>query len=200
MRPSRTASNAFPSPAGKSLTRSACRTVESALRRAAVTLVRGDTAGFPAVKKLYGADTSTIQRAERARILNGFIDARWAAIRGDTVRAASIMQAIPDSAITDPAMRLTKAELLMSQGKDREALNTVRELYQCPCALRVLLALARGRAAEKVGEKEMAIDSYSVVADAWQNGDPEVKRFVDEAKAGLRRLGTDETKPRILKL
>jgi acyl-homoserine lactone acylase PvdQ len=66
--------------------------------------------------------------------------------------------------------------------------------------LRVLLARTRGRAAEKVGEKEIAIDSYTVVADAWQNADADLMPMVEEARAALRRLGTDEKQPRVLKL
>ena len=168
--------------------------------RAGVAISRGDTAQFETVKKLYASDTATPQRVARYRILSTFIDARKARLAGDTARALALMESVPDSLIEDPAMRLAKAEALLGSGKDRAALNTVRNLFQCPCALRVLLALARGRAAEKVGERDLAVESYMVVADAWQNADPELRHFVEEAKAGLRRLGTDEKQRRVLKL
>ncbi len=169
----------------------------NSFRQAQVALVSGDTAKFASVKALYASDTA---RAFRHRTVSTFVDARWALLRGDTSRALALMESVPDSIIDDQGMRLAKAELLMARGKNREALRAVRDLFHCPCALRVYLALARGRAAERVGEKEIAIESYALVADAWQNADPELKRFVDEAKAGLRRLGTDENQPRVLKL
>ena len=168
--------------------------------RAGVSIARGDTSAFEGVKALYASDTATPPRAARYRLVRTFIDARRAALAGDTARALALMESVPDSLIDDPAMRLAKAEALLANGKDRAALNTVRNLYQCPCALRVFLALARGRAAEKLGEKDLAVESYMLVADAWQNADPELRHFVDEARAGLRRLGTEDTRSRVLKL
>ena len=172
----------------------------SILTQMGIAIVRGDTVRFAEARRSYKEDPSKPWQAPIFRQMSTFMEARQAGLRGDSARAEAIISAIPDSTINDPALRLAKARLLLARGRDREALNTVRQLYHCPCTLRVALALARGRAAEKIGEKDIAIESYSVVADAWRNADPDLQPLVEEARAGLRRLGTDERQRRVLRL
>jgi hypothetical protein len=60
-----------------------------------------------------------------------------------------------------------------------------------PLATEVLWVLLRGRVAERVGERDRAIQSYGWVVGMWRNADPELQRDVREARDGLARL-TDE--------
>ena len=52
--------------------------------------------------------------------------------------------------------------------------------------------LERGRIAEKLGERERAVDAYAYVAAVWRNAEPQPLRdAVSEAKAALGRLDAD---------
>jgi hypothetical protein len=48
--------------------------------------------------------------------------------------------------------------------------------------------LERGRVAERLGEREKAIESYRFVTEAWRRPDPELQPFVAEARQALGRL------------
>jgi hypothetical protein len=52
-------------------------------------------------------------------------------------------------------------------------------------------ALLRGRINER-GSPDIAAWSYQMVLDYWADGDPEVQPWVEEARAGLERLGVEE--------
>jgi hypothetical protein len=62
-------------------------------------------------------------------------------------------------------------------------------LYAAP-----LLAAGRDTATltAMLGNRERAIEGYTLVAEAWRNADPELKTYVDEARAGLARLGGEK--------
>ena len=53
----------------------------------------------------------------------------------------------------------------------------------------VLATLERGRIAERLGQRDKAIQSYRFVADVWRNADPELQPYVGEARDGLKRVG-----------
>ena len=55
-------------------------------------------------------------------------------------------------------------------------------------AREVLWSLLRGRVAERIGEREQAIRSYSGVVGMWRRPDPELEPYVAEAREGLARL------------
>jgi len=46
----------------------------------------------------------------------------------------------------------------------------------------------RGRVAERLGERERAIQSYTWVVSMWRNADPELQPYVREAREGVVRL------------
>ena len=48
--------------------------------------------------------------------------------------------------------------------------------------------MQRGRVAERLHRREVAMESYQWVADMWQHADPELRPVVDEARAALERL------------
>ena len=45
----------------------------------------------------------------------------------------------------------------------------------------------------KAGNRQMAVRSYSFVVDAWRQGEPPVQKYVEEARAGLKRLTGERT-------
>jgi len=52
--------------------------------------------------------------------------------------------------------------------------------------------LERGRLAEKLGDRERAVDAYAFVADMWQNTDyKQLRDAVKEANDALKRLDSD---------
>ena len=53
----------------------------------------------------------------------------------------------------------------------------------------VLWSLERGRVNERLGNRERALEAYAFVAAVWRHADSELQPVVEEARAGLRRLG-----------
>jgi hypothetical protein len=56
----------------------------------------------------------------------------------------------------------------------------------------VLRALERGRVNERLGNRERAIEGYSLVVRAWRNPDPALQPYVQEARAALARLNAEQ--------
>jgi hypothetical protein len=87
--------------------------------------------------------------------------------------------------------RVTQMRLAASLGQDRSA----AELYDRSIFGRHLHATAipatleRGRIAERLGQRDKAIQSYRFVADVWRNADPELQPYVSVARDGLKRVG-----------
>jgi hypothetical protein len=92
---------------------------------------------------------------------------------------------------------LTLARLLVDRRMDREAWPILRGEHVSstltPFPTAVLWSLLRARVAERMGERELAIRSYSWVTGMWRNADPELQPYVTEAREGLARL-TNERK------
>jgi hypothetical protein len=87
---------------------------------------------------------------------------------------------------------LTLARLLVDRRRDREAWPILRGEHVsstlAPFPSAVLWSLLRARVAERIGERELAIQSYSWVVGMWRNADPELQPYVTEAREGLARL------------
>ena len=47
----------------------------------------------------------------------------------------------------------------------------------------------RGRVAERLGERQQALQAYGFLTALWRNADPELQPYVAEAGAALKRLG-----------
>ncbi|HXM37490.1 MAG TPA: serine/threonine-protein kinase [Gemmatimonadales bacterium] len=117
--------------------------------------------------------------------------------RGDSAEALRLFEALPDSAcygacgIDD----LVHVQLLVSRGRFAEAAARIERPAVGFAAgvfpVEVLRALERGRVNERLGNRERAIAGYTFVIQAWRNPDPELKPYVDEARAGLARLGRE---------
>jgi hypothetical protein len=55
----------------------------------------------------------------------------------------------------------------------------------------VLATLELGRIAERLGDRRKAAECYGFVMAAWRRADPELLRFVAEAREGRARVGLD---------
>ena len=58
--------------------------------------------------------------------------------------------------------------------------------------LYVARELERGRVAERLGEREQAVDAYARVAASWRNSEsPPLRNAVKESNAAIGRLDAD---------
>ena len=91
-------------------------------------------------------------------------------------------------------LNLTLARLLSARGDDRRA-GALLERWRWGAGAGpwfVLATLERGRVAERLGEREKAIESYRFVTEAWRRPDPELQPYVSEAREALARLARTE--------
>jgi hypothetical protein len=131
----------------------------------------------------------------RARLLGATATAYAALARGDSAGALAHLEAIPDTLCLEGFttcfhLNLTLARLLSARGDDRRA-GALLERWRWgggPGPWFVLATLELGRVAERLGEREKAIESYRFVTEAWRRPDPELQPFVAEARQALRRL------------
>ena len=125
------------------------------------------------------------------RYLGGTASAYLTILRGDSAAALRSIEALPDSmclVVICTYFRLTHARLLESQGEDRKAAFVLDlDRYEAS-PLHVIATLERGQIAERLGEREMAVECYQRVVDLWRRADPELQSYVREALDGLARL------------
>jgi serine/threonine-protein kinase len=155
---------------------------------------RRDTAALLAYlagarRRAASADANAVARATVSYDTAAAL-AYLALARRDTTAALRRFRALPDTlcarCYTD---RLVRARLLAEAGLDREALADLAEpLVGLESPFEVLFAYERGRVAERLGANEQAARAYQFVVDAWRYGDPEVHRYVEEARRGLARI------------
>jgi len=111
--------------------------------------------------------------------------------RGDTAAAAKVFDNLTDSIVSVPIDQFIRARLV---GRTDPA-RAIAILERHPSFLDVMQPsreLERGRLAEKMGDRERAVDAYSYVAGIWQRTDsPQLKDAVKEANDALRRLDSD---------
>jgi hypothetical protein len=122
--------------------------------------------------------------------------------RGDTTAALRMFEALPEStcaALCD-LDQLTRARLLERAGRFQDASQVLATTpgYGWPTTMsftpeRVFWELERGRVRERLGQHEAARRSYEFVAEAWIHADSMLRPYVEEARAGLGRLGAEPT-------
>ncbi|MEO6055844.1 MAG: protein kinase [Gemmatimonadales bacterium] len=133
----------------------------------------------------------------RSRLLGATSTAYAALARGDSAGALRYLEAIPDTLclVGDCFhLKLTLARLLSARGDDRRA-GVLLERWRWGAGASpwfVLATLERGRVAERLGEREKAIESYRFVTEAWRRPDPELQPYVSEAREALGRLARTE--------
>ncbi len=88
--------------------------------------------------------------------------------------------------------QVTLAQLLVEQRQDREAWRILQGEPAggiiTPAPSGIIWCLLRARVAERIGERDRAVQSYGWVAAMWRNADPELQPYVTEAREGLARL------------
>ncbi len=115
--------------------------------------------------------------------------------RGDSAEALRQFLALPDTACFTVCSldELQRAQLLETRGRPQEALTWLNRhidgswLPTLPSE--IIRMLARGRLNERLGRRDRAVAAYTYVAAAWAHADDVLKPYVDEARAGLTRLG-----------
>jgi hypothetical protein len=161
-------------------------------------LARRDTASLARFERRAQQETRT-QRSARGKLQSRYLHlaatAYLALARADSVRALHRFQSIPDTlCIVNDCFyeKLIEARLLTSQGHARQAGAVLdRWVWSGGGPLFVLGVLEQSRIAERLGERQKAIDSYQFVVDVWRHADPELGPYVREARAGLERLAAE---------
>src|SRR6185503_965759 len=111
--------------------------------------------------------------------------------KGDTAAAIRNFDAVPDSVISLPVDQFVHARLI-APSDPRRAIALLERRAASGTLLGVARDLERGRIAERIGEREKAVDSYSYVADVWQYAESQPLRdAAKEARDALGRLDPD---------
>jgi len=156
----------------------------------------GDTASLQAAMPRadsaarHGADPTT---RSRGRYASASAAAYLALARRDTTGALERFDGLnPDGCPACYLDRLTRAQLLTARGRDQEAWAIVSADHASftltPFPTAVLWVLLRGRVAERLGDHDTALRSYSWVAGMWRRADAPLQPYVAEAREGLGRL------------
>jgi hypothetical protein len=118
--------------------------------------------------------------------------------REGSAAALLAFASLPDSAcglwwISCRAQKLTEARLLEVVDENRRAME-LRDRWAALDPLdrwagqEPLVVLEQARLAERLGDREKAVKSYQFVANVWRHADPELQRYVGEARSALARL------------
>ena len=157
-----------------------------AMARDTLTLL----AQIPEIARLVKKDTSGTGPA----ILKYFTDeihGYVALVRGDTASAARLFDALSDTLIHVPVDQFMRARLI-GRTDPRRALSLLEQRIPYVDLLYPARELERGRLAEKLGERERAVDAYSFVAAIWHNAEsPQLRDGAREASDALKRLDSD---------
>ena len=155
--------------------------------------LRGDTASIIALLKLYRARSGQAKAEKRAYPEYDSEAARAYLFlaRHDTTNAEKAFAVLSDTlCLRCDHDHLTAAKLLEKRRDFGAADKILRQrLYSFLTPTEIVIALERGKVAEAAGQRDAALSSYRLVVKAWARGDPEVQRYVQEAQAGIRRLG-----------
>jgi tetratricopeptide (TPR) repeat protein len=179
----------------------AARPNEAIIYSAPLMAARRDTAGLVGLARMMDAMRQRPLPPNLppvARDFFGYLAAAshafLALARGDSAAALRLFDALPDTACFGGCAidDLVHVQLLAARGRlaDAKARLERPPVGFSPGLLpvEILRALERGRVYERLGDRERAIAGYSMVVEAWRNADPELKTYVDEARAGLARL------------
>jgi serine/threonine-protein kinase len=109
----------------------------------------------------------------------------------DSTAAEKIFDALPDSAVDLPVDQFIRARLV-GRHDPKRALMLLERASTTNDVLYVARQLERGRIAERLGDKERAVDAFGYVAAAWRNSESAPLRdAAKEARAALSRLDGD---------
>jgi serine/threonine-protein kinase len=158
-----------------------------------MALIRDSTALLKAaveIDKFAAKDTVPGQRAV-SEYVAASLRAYAALAKGDTATATRLFEALPDTLPISVGFDIfTRARLIGRQDPKRAI--AILERHAPVGLLYPARELERGRLAEKIGDKERAVDAYSFVATVWQNADPgPLLDAAKEAGDALKRLDSD---------
>lgn len=143
-----------------------------------------------ALEKILASSKSTSNRNAQLYFL-GALRAYTALAKGDSAAATKLFDAIPDSIIALPIDQFIRARLV-ARADPKRALDILERHTPITGLVFTARELERGRLAEKLGDRERAVDAYSFVADMWRNADAKPLRdAVREANDALKRLDSD---------
>jgi hypothetical protein len=161
--------------------------------------LRGDTARLRGIAADSGRRTCRTMPADCRPFVTGMARGLLALARADTLAAAREFATLEASFCTGSCKLhyAIAARALATGGRHADAERLLEQLspmlylggVRTPSD--VLLELERGRVAERLGERERAVEAYAFVVDSWRNPDPSLGAYVREARAGLERLGAD---------
>ena len=159
--------------------------IVAAIRKVEATRLRPPTKFPPVAKDFFGY----LLASEHAYL---------ALAKGDTAAAVRLFDSRPDTAgfggtaIDD----LVHAQVLVARGRAADAARLLERppigVSPAMSPVEILRALERGRVYERIGNKDLAIDGYSLVLRAWRNPDPALAPYVAEARAALVRLAGEK--------
>jgi tetratricopeptide (TPR) repeat protein len=167
---------------------------------------RGDTASLAKaaraaedtlrlLKPITPADSATLRYATIAR---GAAMGLLALSRGDSAEALRQFLTMPDSMCGGRSCSgLRVSELLAASGRPEEAARVLDKWLpvMIPQPFEYVPSLlARARLAERLGDRETAVRHYEYVRAAWSEGDPDARKYAEEATKGLERLTGDRAK------
>jgi hypothetical protein len=90
-----------------------------------------------------------------------------------------------------PVDQFIRARLVAREDPKR-ALALLERMTSVSDLMYAARQLERGRLAEKLGDRERAVDAYAYVAAVWRNAEPvQLRDAVTEARAALGRLDAD---------
>ena len=150
--------------------------------------LNAQAAGF---EKFLASSKSTEEYRPAQLYVLAAMRAYAALAKGDTAAATRLFDAIPDSVIALPIDQFIRARLV-ARTDPRRALDILERHTAFTGIVFTARELERGRLAEKLGERERAVDAYAFVADMWRNADAKPLRdAVKEANDALKRLDSD---------
>jgi hypothetical protein len=154
-------------------------------RRDSVSLLR-----FAARADSAASDSALTMRSEKAAYDAQMARAYLELIRGDSAAGLRQLAELPHDVNFGVLERLTEAKLLALRGRDAELLDlldrSIPGYWASPSM--VLARLETARAAERLGQRGRAVEEYRFVVNIWRHADPELRPYVDEARAALARL------------
>ena len=110
--------------------------------------------------------------------------------RGDSAAATKLFDNLSDTLFELPVDQFIRARLVARQDPKR-ALALLERSTSVSDLMYAARQLERGRLAEKLGDRERALDAYAYVAAVWRNAEsPQLRDAAAEARTALGRLGT----------
>jgi tetratricopeptide (TPR) repeat protein len=168
-----------------------------------IALRAGDTvSASKAATRLASVSDPDSETTPIAMALALSLQARIAAVSGDSARALGMLERVPSSRVqrvpgAEPLDRLLHADLLAAAGRYADAVRCYATLGNGPPEELPFLgfaAIGMARASDRAGDRAGAIREYRRAADLWRDADPPLQELA--AAAARRAAALDSTPPR----